>query len=157
MNKNYLNIYNNLIKLTRNKLLFSKITNKDFFSDRLIVFLFHFAFFLKIYKSSNKKEELQKIYDFIFMQIELSLREIGHGDVTINKRMKTYINLFYSIIDKIDTWEKIEYDKKTIIFSEYIGVNGDFDFIINYFEKYRQFLKNNTLNYFTKDVISLNF
>ena len=114
----------------------------------------------KFWNEENKdkiKVIEQKIYDFIFMQIELSLREIGHGDVTINKRMKTYINLFYSIIDKIDTWEKIEYDKKTIIFSEYIGVNGDFDFIINYFEKYRQFLKNNTLNYFTKDVISLNF
>ena len=47
MKNEYLNIYNNLIKLTRNKLLFEKITNEDSFSHRLMVFLFHFAFFFK--------------------------------------------------------------------------------------------------------------
>jgi hypothetical protein len=64
----YLNIYNNLIKLTRNKLLMSKIANVDSFSDRLIVFLFHFAFFLREYKNDINREELQKVYDFIFKQ-----------------------------------------------------------------------------------------
>ena len=34
MKKEYLNIYNNLIKLTRNKLLFEKITNEDSFSHK---------------------------------------------------------------------------------------------------------------------------
>ena len=38
-------------------------------------------------------------------QIELSIREIGYGDATINKKMKDYINILYSIIDKIDNWE----------------------------------------------------
>ena len=47
MNDKYLNIYNNLIKLTRNKFFYENLNNKDTFSDRLIIFFFHFAFFFK--------------------------------------------------------------------------------------------------------------
>ena len=157
MKNEYLNIYNNLIKLTRNKLLFEKITSEDSFSHRLMVFLFHFAFFLKIYKKNNNKKYLQKIYDFNFKQLELSIREIGYGDSTINKKMKQYINIFYSIINKVENWENINNDQKCVIFSEFIGVTSEADFFVNYFEKYRIFLTNNTLNHFTKDVISFKF
>ena len=45
MKKEYLNIYNNLIKLTRNKNLYNCLKNNDTFSDRLIIFLFHLGFF----------------------------------------------------------------------------------------------------------------
>ena len=41
MNSKYLNIYNNLIKLTRNKLLYLNKANKENFSDRMIIFFFH--------------------------------------------------------------------------------------------------------------------
>ena len=157
MKNEYLNIYNNLIKLTRNKLLFEKITSEDSFSHRLMVFLFHFAFFLKVYKKNNTKKYLQKIYDFNFKQLELSIREIGYGDSTINKKMKQYINIFYSIINKVENWEKINNDQKCKIFSKFIDVGSEAVFFVNYFEKYRIFLANNTLNHFTKDVISFKF
>ena len=55
MNKNYINIYNNLIKFSRNKKLFSIFTKEDSFSDRLIIFLLHFGFFLKIYKNNENR------------------------------------------------------------------------------------------------------
>jgi len=157
MKNNYLNIYNNLLKLTRNKLLYEKITKNDSFSQRLIIFLLHFAFFLKVYKKQNSKEELQKIYDHNFKQIELSIREIGYGDATINKKMKDYINIFYSIIDKVEKWENSKFEDKIFIFREYLQVKNNEEYFVGYFEKYRLFLLNNTLNYFTKDVISLNF
>ena len=157
MQNEYLNIYNNLIKLTRNKLLFEKIASEDSFSHRLMVFLFHFAFFLKVYKKNNTKKYLQKIYDFNFKQLELSVREIGYGDSTINKKMKQYINIFYSIINKVEKWEKIKNDQKCKIFSEFIDVGSEAVFFVNYFEKYRIFLEKNTLNHFTKDVISFKF
>ena len=47
MDIEYINIYNNLINLTRNKKLFIYFTKNDEFSDRLIIFLIHFGFFLK--------------------------------------------------------------------------------------------------------------
>ncbi|MDC3369934.1 ubiquinol-cytochrome C reductase, partial [Candidatus Pelagibacter ubique] len=52
-----------------------------------IFFLLHFAFFLKVYKENNDKKILQEIYDFTFRQVELSIREIGYGDQSINKKM----------------------------------------------------------------------
>ena len=114
MTKNYINVYNNLIKLTTNKRLYSGLQKQDTFSDRLVFFLLHFAFFLKIYKNQNNSLILQEIYDFNFKQLELSIREIGYGDQSINKKMKDYINLFHSIISEIHFWEdcsKIEKKK----------------------------------------------
>ena len=107
MNKNYINIYNNLINYTRNKDLYTSLNRKDNFSDRLRLFLLHFAFFLKNFKNKENKEVLQEIYDFNFRQLELSIREIGYGDQSINKKMKIYINLFHSIIDAIFIFGKI--------------------------------------------------
>ena len=101
MNNEYLNIYNNLIKLTRNKILYLNLKNNDTFSDRLIILLFHFGFFLKLYKSELSKNESQKLFDFMIRQVELSIREIGYGDVSVNKKMKDYVNLFYSILNKL--------------------------------------------------------
>ena len=143
--------------MTRNKLLYNKTSVDDTFSTRLLIFFFHFAFFLEIYKSPNNKKEIQKIYDFIFKQIELSIREIGYGDATINKKMKTYVNIFYSILQKIDKWDVIKYDNKSDHLSFFFGKNLDINYFIGYFDKYRLFLLNKTLNYFTKDVISFKF
>jgi cytochrome b pre-mRNA-processing protein 3 len=61
MNNNYINIYNNLVNLTRNKNLYQNFDKQDTFSDRLIFFLLHFAFFLEVYKKNNDKEILQDI------------------------------------------------------------------------------------------------
>ena len=100
---------------------------------------------------------MQKIYDFIFKQIELSIREIGYGDVTINKKMKTYVNIFYSILQKTDKWDVTKYDNKSDYLSSFFGKDLDINYFVGYFDKYRLFLLNKTFNYFTKDVISFKF
>ena len=81
--------------------MYNGLKKQDSFSDRLILFLVHFAFFLKVYKNKENTQILQKIYDFNFRQLELSIREIGYGDQSINKKMKVYINLFHSILSEI--------------------------------------------------------
>ena len=105
MKTNYINIYNNLIKLTRNKKLYIKLRYPDTFSDRLIVLFFHLSFLLNIYKADVSKIYMQNLFDFIIKQLELSIREIGYGDVSVNKKMKEYINLLYSIIEHIEYWD----------------------------------------------------
>tara|TARA_Y100001970_G_C14037180_1_gene751728 strand:- start:37 stop:510 length:474 start_codon:yes stop_codon:yes gene_type:complete len=157
MKDHYLNIYNNLIKLTRNKSLFEKLNIQDSFYDRMIVFFIHFAFFLKIYKKDENKQYLQKLYDFVFNQIDISLQEAGHGDTTINKKMKNYVSIFHSIIKKIDYWESLKNEEKTNFFSTYFEHSIESSYFVVYFEKYRNFLTNNTLNYFTKGVINHKF
>ena len=113
MSKEFYNLYNNFIKLSRNKTLYKEFTKQDTFSDRLIFFLIHFAFFIKSYKNEQNTKILQEIYDFIFRQLELSIREIGYGDQSINKKMKDYINYFHNIVSEIHFWENLsDHEKK---------------------------------------------
>ena len=150
---NYINIYNNLVILTRNKELYNGFKNQDSFSDRLIFLLFHFAFFLKTFKKDDNKDKLQDIYDFVFRQLELSIREIGYGDQSINKKMKDYINLFYSMLDKIHNWDTLSFESKVSILSFFMNKHADHAFLAKYFQKYNQNLSFNTLNFYIKGVI----
>ena len=120
MNNKYINFYNNLVKLTRNKKLYNKYSAEDKFSERLIILLFHFAFFLNIFKFYNDKNVLQEIFDYFFKQIELSLREMGFGDPSVNKKMKSYINIFYSILNEIDLWDTKNQEKQSHVISQYM-------------------------------------
>jgi cytochrome b pre-mRNA-processing protein 3 len=153
MNNNYINIYNSLINLTRNKNLYQNFTKQDTFSDRLIFLLLHFAFFLKAYKNDKNKDLLQKIYDFVFRQLELSIREIGYGDQSINKKMKDYINLFYGMLDKIHMWDNLPIDIKKTVLLTFLDKNVNETLLVDYFDKYSQDLANNTLNFYLKGVI----
>tara|TARA_B110001452_G_scaffold30308_1_gene23784 strand:- start:2199 stop:2666 length:468 start_codon:yes stop_codon:yes gene_type:complete len=153
MNSKYINIYNNLVTLTRNKELYKNFKAQDVFSDRLIFLLLHFAFFLKVFKKDNDKEILQDIYDYVFRQLELSIREIGYGDQSINKKMKDYLNIFYSMLDKVHHWENSSIEKKRTILLSFLDKRADIIFLADYFEKYYLNLLNNTLNSFIKGVV----
>ena len=138
--------------LTRNKKIYFDCKIEDNFSSRLILFLLHFAFFLTSYKDQNDKKLLQNIYDFIFKQIDLSLRESGEGDVSVNKKMKTYINIFHSIISQVEKWDDKNTDNKNDILKNYLFYNIDTPILASYFDKYLIYLRNKNLNFFTKSV-----
>ena len=152
MDKNYLNIYNNLINYTRNKELYKSLNREDNFSDRLTLFLLHFSFFLKNYKNDENKSVLQEIYDFNFRQLELSIREIGYGDQSINKKMKDYINLFHSMVSEIHFWEEINRTEKLKKFSIFLSDFGNIDQLLEYFELFNENLSKKTLNSYIKSV-----
>jgi len=149
----YLNFYNNLIKLTTNKSLYKGITNKqDSFGDRLTLFLIHFAFILKEFKNSKNEKILQELYDFNFRQLELSIREIGYGDQSINKKMKDYINVFHAIVSEVHFWNdlgKIDKEKKLSLFLDNFN---NINYLVEYFEVFRDNLSKNTLNSYLKSV-----
>ena len=157
MKNNYLNIYNNLIKLTRNKKLYIKLNKPDTFSDRLIILFFHLSFFLNIYKNDKSKKYIQNLFDFIIRQLELSIREIGYGDVSVNKKMKDYINMFYYIVQQIEINDLNDNKNQLNLLRKCINTQKNLDFYDDYFNKYRLFLTKNTLKNFTKDIINLNF
>ena len=152
MNKKYVYVYNNLINFSRNKDLYKNLKRKDNFSDRLTLFLLHFSFFLKNYKNEENKKILQEIYDFNFRQLELSIREIGYGDQSINKKMKNYINLFHSMLSEIHFWDNLSKNKKLEKISFFLSEFNNNDKLLEYFDDFNTNLSKKTLNSYLKSV-----
>ena len=152
MSEKYIYIYNNLINFTRNKDLYKSLSRGDKFSDRLTLFLLHFAFFLKNFKNEKNKIVLQEIYDFNFRQLELSIREIGYGDQSINKKMKDYINLFHSMVSEIHFWDNLSRTQKIEKCSIFLSDFNKIDDLLDYFELFNDNLSKKTLNSYLKSV-----
>ena len=145
-----------MIKLTTNKFLYKDlIIEQDTFSDRLSLFFFHFAFILKEFKNKENEKKLQELYDFNFRQLELSIREIGYGDQSINKKMKNYINVFHSLISEIHFWDKISLNEKKKCLFKFLPNFKNNDYIISYFEDFSLNLKKYNLNSYLKSVNNL--
>ena len=152
MSNEYIHIYNKLINFTRNKDLYKDLNREDSFSDRLTLFLLHFSFFLKNYKNEENKKVLQEIYDFNFRQLELSIREIGYGDQSINKKMKDYINLFHSMVSEIHFWDNLSETDKIEKLSIFLEDFNNIDDLLDYFDEFNLNLSKKTLNYYLKSV-----
>ena len=141
-----------MINLTTNKSLYKGLEKQDTFADRLTLFLFHFAFFLKEFKDPDNEKILQKIYDFNFRQLELSIREIGYGDQSINKKMKDYINIFHAIVSDIHFWDNLTLIEKEKKISTFLSNFKKIDYLVDYFEDFRVNLSKKTLNSYIKSV-----
>ena len=152
MNNKYLYLYNKLINYTRNKELYKNLNRTDNFSDRLTLFLLHFSFFLKNFKNDENREILQEIYDFNFRQLELSIREIGYGDQSINKKMKDYINLFHAMVSEVHFWDNFTVEEKINKFSPFLTDFKNIEDIIEYFDDFNKKLSKKTLNSYLKSV-----
>ena len=152
MKKYYIHLYNNLINYTRNKDLYKNLNREDNFADRLTLFLLHFSFFLKNFKSEENKNILQEIYDFNFRQLELSIREIGYGDQSINKKMKDYINLFHSMVSEIHFWNDLTNTEKLKKISIFLSDFENKQELLNYFNDFDLNLSKKTLNSYLKSV-----
>ena len=152
MNEKYIHVYNNLINYTRNKDLYKNLDREDNFGDRLTLFLLHFSFFLKNYKNEENKKILQEIYDYNFRQLELSIREIGYGDQSINKKMKDYINLFHSMVSEIHFWDDLSKSDKLKKISTFLSDFQNNEELLEYFDLFNTNLSKKTLNSYLKSV-----
>ena len=103
-------IYNNLVELSRNKYFYKELNLEDKLENRVVLIFAHLTIILKLIKKQNKNINLsQELYDNIFLNLENNIREMGHGDVTVNKKMKDLNKIFHEILLKfIDKNEKIQ-------------------------------------------------
>ena len=62
----------------------------------------HFSIILIVYKKKRAKFD-QKAYDLFFHNIENNLREMGLGDVAVNKKMKDLNKILYDILLKVES------------------------------------------------------
>ena len=135
-------LYNTLLHLSRNLYFYNKINLKDTFETRIYLMFIHFSIILTIYK--NKKIKFpQHDYDDLFYCIENDLRELGHGDVTVNKKMKELNKIFYDILLKIIKLEnKLKFNKDLIIkyFENLKETNNEkYQLFEQYFEEFYHF------------------
>ncbi len=127
-------MYNTLLKLSRNIFFYKEINLEDTFETRIYLMFVHFSILMIIFKKKGSKLD-QKSYDYFFHNIEYNLRELGFGDVTVNKKMKEFNKILYDILLKLDK-------KKDI--NNTIHLN--YDLFINYFDT----LKGNKNSKYTK-------
>ena len=141
-------LYNYILLLSRNRLFYTKFDLVDTFQNRIHLIFLHISFlFIKIKQnkqSQSYKVFHQKMFDFIFNQIELNMREIGLGDTLINKNMKFLVRTFYNILLSCEKYKKKNLKSKKMFFLKYLernnikkhSING---FLIEYFDKYESF------------------
>ena len=130
---NILNIYNKTLVDARNPTIFENFID-DNLNNKILIFL---IFLSKIFNKLEKKDDsYQKLFDYIFNRIETDLRELGYGDMSVNKKMKVIVTKFYSILlDFKDYSKKTNNDKSNILRKYFVEVRKIDDFsvyLINY-------------------------
>ena len=142
------NLYNNILLLSRNKIFYTNFNLADTFQNRIHLIFLHFSFpMIKINKDNGKvsyKIFYQKIFDLIFSRIEENMREIGYGDVNVNKNMKLLVKTFYNILLECENYYKKNINSKKTFFNKYLVLNSSkiqsFETnLVNYFDKYEAF------------------
>ena len=139
-------LYNSILLLTRNKSLYTKFGLSDTFQNRIYLIFMHIAFlFIKIKENNENiyKSFYQEMFDLISNKIELNMREIGYGDMLVNKKMKYLIKVFYNILLYCENYKKDNVKSKIAFFSNYLENNNikksNNDLLIEYFDKYQSF------------------
>ena len=103
------NLYNTLLTLSRSVFFYNKIKLADNFETRIYLMFMHFSIMMIVSKKKGKKFD-QKSYDYLFYNIENNLRELGLGDVAVNKKMKDFNKILYDILLKIELEPKNDKD-----------------------------------------------
>ena len=86
--------------LSRNIHLYKNCSLNDTFETRVYLMFVHFSIILIIFK--EKKKSLTKVIMIISLNaLENNLRELGFGDVSVNKKMKELNKIFYDILLKL--------------------------------------------------------
>lgn len=116
---------------------------------------------------STKKKGIkfsQEDYDFLFHNIENNLREIGLGDVNVNKKMKEFNRILYDILLKIETNFNNNNSLKSnsLIFKKYFtklnkAKNEELEQIQNYFENFYNFCFELSTENMLKDINKFRF
>ncbi len=71
--------------------------------------------------------------------------------------MKIYINNFFNILNQIISWDALASKEKEAIISNSLSVKSKVVKLVDYFERYSNYIKKTSLNLFLKGVIKHKF
>ena len=160
-NKHNNSLYNTLLLLSRNIFFYKNIGLRDIFETRIYLMFIHFSILLIIFKKKKSNFD-QKKYDSLFNNIEYNLRELGFGDVSVNKKMKDLNKILYDILLKLEKESKqnFEINEKLIFkyFDEFKNKNNDkYKVFRDYFLNYYNFCFELPLNNMIRDSLKFNY
>ena len=149
----YKALYIKLVDLSRNIFFYKKTQLKDNFETRINLIFIHLSLILIIFKEKNKNNFPQDIFDNIFLNIEYHIRELGYGDVAVNKKMKTLLQIFYDILLKIRGSNGKKNSINISLIANYLEPQSDdkgqlINDLVNYFDEFYNFcfeLDNNNM------------
>ena len=151
------------MNLSRNLFFYKKIGLPDTFETRIYLMFIHFSIIMIITKKKGLKFD-QKIYDNVFHNIENNLRELGFGDVAVNKKMKNFNKILYDILLKLDSNKISNKDikiNKKLIENYFNRLNDDKRLEITklneYLETFYCFCYELSLNNMLKDIIKFKY
>ena len=95
-------------------------------------------------ENEKYKNFYQKTFDLIFNKIELNMREIGYGDVQVNKNMKLLVRTFYNILLNCEKFNELSLSSKNAFFIKYLELNSNQKIannklLIKYFDNFQAF------------------
>ena len=141
-------LYDNIVLLSRNKLFYTTFDLTDTFQNRIHLIFMHISFlFIKANRNIAKEKNnnfYQRIFDLLFKRIELNMREIGYGDVLVNKNMKLLVKSFYNILLYCENYKAKTLESKNTFFTKYLQLNDKQKMannkpLIEYFNKFQAF------------------
>tara|TARA_B100000963_G_scaffold320102_1_gene302403 strand:- start:10 stop:423 length:414 start_codon:yes stop_codon:yes gene_type:complete len=130
---NILNLYNKTLVESRNPLIFENYID-DNLNNKILIFLIFLS--NKFNKIKKTDDNYQKFFDYIFNRIETDLRELGYGDMSVNKKMKVIVTKFYSILIDFKNFTQISEDERSNILRKYFIKIRQIDDFTNYLIKY---------------------
>jgi len=127
------NLYNKTLTDSRNPNIFKNYLLDDL-SNKLMLFL---IFLSKIFNNMSRNDKNYQIFfDYIFNRIETDLRELGYGDMSVNKKMKIIVTKFYSILIDFKNYSNLTTIQKTDILMKYFSKIEKKDGFIEFLNKY---------------------
>ena len=133
-------LYNKLIELSRNKFFYKDLNLPDKFETRILLIFFHFALVLNIKIDPKNRKNKQDLFDNIFQNIEYHIRELGYGDVSVNKKMKELTKIFYDIVYNLEKKKLIIDDEllKKYFFKNENNIDN-LNILADYFKEFYNF------------------
>jgi len=141
-------LYNKILLLSRNKFFYLDLGLNDSFQNRIYLIFLHISFLLIKLKNTNTNTEhkkfYQKTFDYIFSRIEIDMREIGYGDLSVNKKMKILVKDFYNILLNCEKYKNSNIGNKERLFTKFLNFEhtkktNNYKDMILYFDEYSSF------------------
>ncbi len=151
-------VLNNIIKIS-NSISFNKKFKipESFYTRYEIILILIFLLYLRLKNEKVNKIKIQIICNYLFEYLDYSLREIGIGDLSVGKKVKTLARIFSFRMKSYEESVKIDFKNIKKLIKKFVYKNKvkkrNLDNFYNYINSQYKKLKISS----SKDIFSKNF